>query len=117
MKAIPGGITDEKKQMTSRNNSTRRPKYYNEKRIRKRFATRNLSQILFKKKSIGCLIENISSNGALLKVSTARIPDKFILANFISGKKMACKVVWRDQNLVGVRFVTKPRPFAIDIEN
>ncbi len=82
-----------------------------ENRKQERMDAGDLSQILFNNRSFGCLVVNLSACGALLNVSTIQVPDKFILMNFGINRKAACKVVWRDHYLIGVRFITKLRLF------
>ena len=81
------------------------------KRASPRYPANDLAQILFDNHILGCLIHNISNEGAMIEVSTSRVPDRFILANFRTKQRMACTVVWRDHLRIGVRFVTVPKPF------
>ena len=84
---------------------------HQEKRTSPRVPTNDLAQILFGKHVLGCLIHNISNEGAMIEISTSRVPERFILANFRTGKKMACEVMWRDHLRIGVRFITIPKSF------
>ncbi|MCF6320168.1 MAG: PilZ domain-containing protein [Rhizobiaceae bacterium] len=82
-----------------------------EKRASRRRPANDLSQILFGNQAIGCLVHNISDEGAMIEVSTSQVPDRFILLNYKSANRMVCEVVWRDHLRIGVKFVTIPKPF------
>jgi len=82
-----------------------------EKRSSPRRPANDLAQILFEKHVIGCLIHNISDEGAQIEVSTSQVPDRFILANYNTSTRMVCKVVWRNHLHIGVKFVTIPKSF------
>lgn len=84
----------------------------NEKRRQPRYATDDLSQIVFGSQMIGCRIHNMSLNGAMIEVSTYQVPDRFILVNYNTKKRMICEVAWRAQLHIGVNFVTVPKPFS-----
>lgn len=71
----------------------------------------DLSQIQFDNQLIGCLIHNLSNEGAMIEVSTSQVPDRFVLVNYAENKRMACKVVWRDHLRLGVEFLTTPKSF------
>lgn len=57
--------------------------------------------------SVPCVIQDISETGAKLGLKDlVAIPDEFLLR--LSGNRQAtrhCRVVWRDEQAVGVRFV------------
>ena len=84
----------------------------NEKRRQPRYATNDLSQIVFGSQMIGCRIHNMSSSGAMIEVSTHQVPDRFILVNYNTKKRMICKVAWRAQLHIGVNFITVPKSFS-----
>jgi hypothetical protein len=56
--------------------------------------------------SIDCTIRNISETGARLQVPTSvAIPDKFtLLDTHAGGTRREATVVWRKDNMMGVRF-------------
>ena len=52
-----------------------------------------------------CLVRDISSTGAALELSDLiRIPDEFTLIITDDRLKLSCRVVWRREYRVGVRF-------------
>ena len=54
---------------------------------------------------IDCKVRNLSSDGALLLVSSlAGIPDKFELILESNRTRHPCRVAWRGENRVGVEF-------------
>ncbi len=85
---------------------------HQEKRARARRNVKDLSQIRFANHMIGCLVHNISEDGAMIEVSTHQVPDSFILANYRTKKRVICKVMWRDNLHLGVKFVTKQKLFC-----
>lgn len=53
---------------------------------------------------INCLVRNLSSEGAMLTVSSVMgIPQDFDLL-FDDGRKQACAVIWRNPESIGVSF-------------
>ena len=84
-----------------------------EQRRHPRDPAHDLSQIMLPGSKIGlpCLIHNISRVGALLEVSTSDLPKRFILANYTKRTKTLCRLVWRRDRMIGVEFLTAPRPF------
>jgi hypothetical protein len=87
-----------------------------DKREHPRDATHDLSEIILDGRTYGiaCLILDVSSSGAKLEVSCGELPKRFILANYTKRTKTLCRQVWRDNRLVGVKFLTNPRAFAIE---
>lgn len=75
----------------------------------------DLSEIILDGRTFGvaCLIRDISESGARLEVSCGDLPKRFILANYTKGTRTLCRQVWRNNRLVGVNFLTRPRPFSI----
>ena len=52
-----------------------------------------------------CVVRDISSTGAALEFSDlSRIPDEFTLIMLDERLKLLCRVVWRRDYRVGVRF-------------
>lgn len=66
--------------------------------------------------TIACVIMDLSPTGARIKVEgVTEIPDEIILVLSRDGYlNRHCRVVWRDSNLFGLRFITdksiRPRP-------
>jgi hypothetical protein len=58
----------------------------------------------------GCVLSDISDKGARLDVENVEaIPDEFMLFLSIRGTpRRQCKVAWRTEDQVGVRFVSPP---------
>lgn len=55
--------------------------------------------------AITCTIRNLSGTGAALEVTTpVGIPDKFTLLVEMEHSKRSCKVIWRKEKRLGVRF-------------
>lgn len=56
--------------------------------------------------TVSCTVRSISSFGALVRSdSTQNIPDHFDLIIDLDGTEVACKVVWRKDRDLGVRFI------------
>ena len=49
-----------------------------------------------------------------MEVSCGELPKRFVLANYTRRTKTLCRMVWRKNQIIGVNFLTKPRPFSID---
>jgi hypothetical protein len=59
---------------------------------------------------IGCVIRNLSSHGALIELSMkADLPNEFLLIIKPEMLTRTCQVVWRSENMLGVKF-EKPIP-------
>ena len=55
--------------------------------------------------SIGCLISNMSITGAALEITnSAGIPERFSLFFKTDGTRIPCRVVWREDERIGVAF-------------
>jgi hypothetical protein len=55
--------------------------------------------------TIDCMVLNVSSTGASLKVSNpAGIPETFILVVPGDGLHRSCSIVWRKEHRIGVTF-------------
>jgi hypothetical protein len=55
--------------------------------------------------AIDCTVRNISEAGAALDVtSPVGIPERFTLLMEADRNKFACRVVWRKEKRIGVRF-------------
>ena len=87
-----------------------------EKREFRRDPAHDLSEIILDGRRFGvaCLIHDISEGGARLEVSCGELPKRFVLANYTRRTKTLCRMVWRKNQIIGVNFLTKPRPFSID---
>lgn len=81
-----------------------------------RSTAHDLSEIILDGRTYGvaCLILDLSDAGAKLEVSCGELPKRFILANYTRQTKTLCRQIWRDNRLVGVKFLTSPRPFRIE---
>src|SRR5262245_990575 len=61
-------------------------------------------KILFDSTVLDCAILDLSDRGACLELSTTeRLPSDFALT-LTDGNKRQCKVVWKEQDRVGVEF-------------
>jgi hypothetical protein len=87
-----------------------------ERRDSDREAARDLCEILIEHSRIAipCLAHNISRNGALLETNALDLPQRFILANHTRRIRTVCKIAWQKGRMIGVRFMTAPRPFGQD---
>jgi hypothetical protein len=55
--------------------------------------------------AIDCTVRNVSEAGAALDVtSPVGIPERFTLLMEADHNKLACRVVWRKEKRIGVRF-------------
>lgn len=59
--------------------------------------------------AVTCMVHNLSESGALIETSDRSVPDRFILTNHFRSERVVCRVAWRKDKLLGVRFVTRPR--------
>lgn len=62
--------------------------------------------------TIGCSLRDISETGARIETTHPTVPDTFVLIVDLDGLEADCEVIWRRQNLVGVRFLGPPRQVA-----
>ena len=54
---------------------------------------------------ISCLVRNMSDSGAMLDVtSPIGVPELVSLVIPTEGKRLPCRVVWRKEKRIGVRF-------------
>jgi hypothetical protein len=58
-----------------------------------------------------CLLINVSDGGVRLNVEGLDVPDEFVLFLYDKGtvQKSSCKVVWRDGNEIGAKFIAVVR--------
>lgn len=86
-----------------------------EKRSDPRDPAQDLSEIILpgQKHGIACMIRDISVSGAKLEVSCGDLPARFVLANYTKRTKTICRQIWRNNRLVGVQFLSKPRAFTL----
>ncbi|MCC8955146.1 PilZ domain-containing protein [Bradyrhizobium sp. Pear77] len=55
--------------------------------------------------AIDCTVRNLSDSGAALDVtSPVGIPDRFTLVVDTDQSKLPCRIVWRKEKRIGVRF-------------
>jgi hypothetical protein len=55
--------------------------------------------------AIDCTLRNLSDTGAALEViSPVGIPDRFTLVVDADRSKLPCRIVWRKEKRIGVRF-------------
>jgi len=53
---------------------------------------------------ITCMVRNWSDTGAMLDVSPIGIPEHFTLLVPPDGRRKPCRLVWRKEKRIGVRF-------------
>lgn len=89
---------------------------FEDKRQFVRDPARDLSEIILdgRKFGVACMIHDLSQDGARLEVSCSELPKRFMLANYTKRTKTLCRQVWRDNRMVGVKFLTRPRMFEIE---
>ncbi len=76
------------------------------------------ARIVFNNNSstIDCTIKNFSSSGAKIELdSTLSIPAEFDLDVPQKGRVYRARMMWRDANSLGVRFLEKAEPDAVEI--
>jgi hypothetical protein len=62
--------------------------------------------ISFDRGVLECVIRNLSQTGAMLETRDASaVPEEFALIIKPEILRRSCKVMWRDEKLIGVRFV------------
>jgi PilZ domain len=55
--------------------------------------------------TIGCLISNMSISGAGLEITNSEdIPERFSLFFKADGTRIPCRVIWRQDERIGVAF-------------
>jgi len=54
---------------------------------------------------VPCTVRNISEAGAKLEVYRPVIQDTFVLVFNLDQSRRSCRVVWRKDSLIGVRFI------------
>lgn len=61
--------------------------------------------IEFADSTIGCLISNMSISGAALEITNSEnIPERFSLFFKTDSTRIPCRVVWRQDERIGVTF-------------
>ncbi|MCV0397009.1 MAG: PilZ domain-containing protein [Rhizobiaceae bacterium] len=65
-----------------------------------------------KNSEIACVVRNMNSGGAELKVpAETRVPEEFLLYVPLDGTGYRCRVRWRSGDRIGVMFTgTEPKP-------
>jgi PilZ domain len=75
---------------------------------KRRAARRNVkraAQISFARKSVTCMVRNVSATGAAIEAANlAAIPDSFTLVLEMETAARRCAVVWRKATQIGVEF-------------
>jgi PilZ domain len=58
-----------------------------------------------------CLLINVSDGGVRLNVEGLEVPDEFVLFFYDKGtvEKSTCRVVWREGNEIGAKFIAVVR--------
>ena len=65
----------------------------------------DLALIRFGEMSVGCVIRNLTDEGAALDVvPQSDIPDQFTLIVMAKKKIYSCNIVWRKNHRIGVSF-------------
>jgi hypothetical protein len=65
----------------------------------------DLGLIRFGEMSVGCVIRNLTDEGAALDVGPqSDIPDRFSLFVMSRKKIYSCNIVWREKRRIGVSF-------------
>ena len=60
--------------------------------------------------ALPCIVRDLSQTGAHLRVEgTSNVPNTFELIIELDGLEAQCKVVWRKDNEIGVKFTWPPR--------
>ncbi len=63
-----------------------------------------------KRSVFDCLVKNISSGGARLKISSPMgIPEQFTLFIPSENESSLCWIIWRNMSEIGVSFAPRPR--------
>ena len=90
-------------------------KQYTEERLHPRAPAHDLSEIFLvgTSQAYACMVQDISESGAKLQVSCGTLPNKFALVNHIKRTRTLCKMIWRKNSLIGVRFISRPRPMTV----
>ena len=74
-------------------------------RIAPRRRVLKAGSIVFGGSAIDCTVRNLSETGAALDVVTPLfIPDRFTLLVLTDQSKRPCRIVWRKEKRIGVRF-------------
>ena len=76
--------------------------------IKRRAARRNVARaarITFAKRSMTCIVHNLSATGAAVEVSDhAAIPESFRMVLEMETTQRRCRVVWRRKARIGIQF-------------
>jgi PilZ domain len=65
----------------------------------------DMALIRFGEMSVGCVIRNLTDEGAALDVGTqSEIPDQFTLVLVAQKKIHSCTIIWRKNRRIGVSF-------------
>ena len=76
-----------------------------EARNARRSRVMDLGLVRFGEMSVGCVIRNLTDEGAALDVGPqSDIPDQFTLIVMAKKKIYSCNIVWRKNRRIGVAF-------------
>ena len=76
-----------------------------ERRSNRRQRTLKGGRISFGGGAIDCTVRNLSDHGAALDVSSpVGIPERFTLVVDTLDRQLPCRVIWRKETRIGVRF-------------
>ena len=76
-----------------------------EARNARRSRVMDLGLVRFGEMSVGCVIRNLTDEGAALDVGPqSDIPDQFTLVVMAKKKIYSCNIVWRKNHRIGVSF-------------
>jgi hypothetical protein len=76
-----------------------------EKRAHPRKKVLMSATIEFADSIVNCLISDISISGAAIEVARAReVPEQFNLVFKADAARISCRVVWRQEDRIGVTF-------------
>jgi len=77
-----------------------------DRRLSPRIKTLKGAQILWPTGSaVKCIIRNLSETGAKLEVHSHLVPGTFDLVFDRDRSRRSCRVVWRKEPMMGVRFI------------
>ncbi|MBL1406312.1 MAG: hypothetical protein COC17_03945 [Hyphomicrobiales bacterium] len=95
--------------------SSSKAHFYMEKRAHARTPARDLSEIFLvgTNHAFACMVQDLSETGAKLQVSCGILPNKFALVNHTKRTRTLCKTIWRKNTMIGVRFISRPRPMTM----
>ena len=76
-----------------------------ERRLARRKVVLMSGSVEFADNIVGCLISDMSISGAALEIKNSEsIPERFSLFFKTDGTRIPCRVVWRQDERIGVAF-------------